>query len=80
LVDRLASAVSQRLAARIQGTNIDKLASLVADRLAASSAAERLVASAATHVGGRGWTSLDLEKVASRTAFELSLKKKDASQ
>ena len=51
LVDRLASAVGQRLAARA-GTNIDRLASAVAQRLAASTGAARLASSAARHFAG----------------------------
>lgn len=68
LVDRLASAVGQRLAART-GTDIDRLASAVAHRLAASEKAAPLVASAAASVSGGRVVSPELAKVASRAVL-----------
>lgn len=49
LVDRLASAVGQRLAAGSQLAHITPLASAVAKRLAASKGAARLASSATRH-------------------------------
>jgi hypothetical protein len=59
VVERVASAVGQRLAARGSVPNIDKLASAVAHRLAASPAVAG-VASAATRHFARTLTSADL--------------------
>ena len=61
LIDRLASAVAQRLAAR-SGANIDLLASAIAHRLAASPGAARLASSAARQFAHELiWTEPELD-------------------
>jgi hypothetical protein len=67
LMDRLASAVGQRLAARSAIPSIDRLASALAHRLAASPTAARL-ASAVTRHFAKTTTEVDIvaESVAKR--------------
>jgi hypothetical protein len=73
LLDRLASAVGQRLAARTV-TNIDQLASAVAHRLAASEPAAPLVQSVVAHYGSP-YSSPELDQLVDNKAVELSTRK-----
>lgn len=74
LVDRLASAAGQRLAAR-RGTDIDLLASAVAHRLAASEAAAPLVESTVLHYRGAPY-SPQLDAMVGDTAASLARSQK----
>jgi len=71
LIDRLASAVGQRLAAR-SGANIDVLASAVAHRLAASPGAARLASGAARHFANELiWSEAQLDQMVGAAANEI---------
>lgn len=71
LVDRLASAVGQRLAARAGG-DIDKLASAIAHHLAASTGAARLASAAARHFAGElVWSDPELDRLVTEAAVQL---------